>query len=262
MNYQSILAPENNPSYQNYLAKQALANPKQYGINISGANTLTVPEAIIEQPVQTRDFEKLNSLLDIIDSSNTDKSGAKRKIDDLSNISADQPSVDSPYDWSKQFDYMTNNYYYYNHKTGVSQWEKPEAYIDSDVLAEAGAVDQGQVSVTTPYAVQASFTSKNGKFSTAGSGTYWEKVCLKSYSLKGCYILFECDGIRWAGQWTEKVDKCQVCFNIRYHKLHISNHLLIFSFNPAFFDLQSLDRNRQEAKEKRAEILVSSFLSN
>mmetsp|Transcript_17894 Transcript_17894/g.17964 ORF Transcript_17894/g.17964 Transcript_17894/m.17964 type:complete len:241 (+) Transcript_17894:53-775(+) len=205
-----IFSPDQNPSYQNYLAKQILANPTKYfpkAVTTGNDANETNPS----DSLQTSDaYSRLNSLLDRIDSTKTQNTDEKNDSAAESNIS----EADSAYDWSCQFDPVTNLNYYYNHRTGKSQWERPEGYIDSTVIASGlsnTSTDQFNTSSSNEYLSQASFNLQTGRFSQSGTSSYWDKVGRP--------------GDREGRQMS------------------------------AFFDIQDLDTNRIQAKEKKKEIL-------
>lgn len=107
-----------NPSYQNYLAKQMLANPKTYNIPTYDQKSLQMYAEQGKAHETDVLSSKLGSILDSIDSNK------KRSADALEGPTAytSCAAVESPFDWTKQFDSNTNHYYYYNCKTGISQW--------------------------------------------------------------------------------------------------------------------------------------------
>jgi hypothetical protein len=152
-----------NPSYQNYLAKQMLANPKVHGL------TTPSDEPDPEKPT-TGDIvstNKLGSLLDTIDST---------KASTLSTIPLPKAleSTSSPFDWIRQYDVTYGQNYYYNYKTGVSQWEQPEGFVETTTYSSTPVVSLP--SSATPAQYAATFNSKTGEFSTIGTGTYWDKM--------------------------------------------------------------------------------------
>jgi hypothetical protein len=159
--------PEGNPSYQNYIAKQMLANPRAYGLAPAVSIPIEVKNEAMADPELVAAQSKLHALLDSID-------GNKRKRDDeeggeeLAEREKEQPAVDlieSPFDWSKHTDPSTGVPYYFNHRTGASQWERPSNFIEpADAIA------------APDYGARATFASKNGAFSTSGDSTYFEKV--------------------------------------------------------------------------------------
>jgi len=110
-----------------------------------------------EEVVAARD--RLNALLD-----NIDTNKRKREGDDEAPTCAGAAVASTPYEWRKIFDPASKNYYYHNHRTGVTQWDRPEAFVDApkDVSAD--------------YTAVASFSSKNGAFASGGTDTYWDQV--------------------------------------------------------------------------------------
>mmetsp|Transcript_9503 Transcript_9503/g.14304 ORF Transcript_9503/g.14304 Transcript_9503/m.14304 type:complete len:225 (+) Transcript_9503:161-835(+) len=151
-----------NPSYQNYMAKQMLANPKAHGL------TTATPELSTEPPVASTDTDKLGSLLDAIDS--------KRKHEPSDTSESSAADISSPFDWIKQFDPTYGVPYYYNYKTGQSQWERPEGFIETPTVAPvAPAASVTAASTTSSAGYAATFNAKTGSFSSTGQGTYWEQ---------------------------------------------------------------------------------------
>eukprot|EP01041_Mallomonas_annulata_P004412 gene4411-8784_t len=206
-----MLTSDQNPSYQNYLAKQILANPTKYGVNLSSAHTddLLSSKSSVDGK-KTDDMQKLNSLLDSIDS----KLPFSTEDNKLCNTNTEKvDDVESPYDWSRQFDPSTNFFYYYNHRTGMSQWERPDGYIDTDVVQSSSTLGPSidSISTSSDYTAQASFNAQSGRFSQSGTTSYWDKVGRQ--------------GDREGRQMS------------------------------AFFDIQSLEQNRQEAKDMKKKIL-------
>ena len=192
---QYLITPDQNPSYQNYLAKKVLANPASIGINYPTVSVNDDTAVAADGEVLTKEYEKLNSVLDSLDSSSTSLLGTKRKSEDTDTTLGvgsqhecnSNQEEESPYDWSRQFDYATNHDYYYNHRTGASQWERPNGYIDSEVAfanTMLAQVDAGSYANPDPYAHKATFTSKTGKFSQAGPESYWDKVMPLFHKIK------------------------------------------------------------------------------
>ena len=158
--------PEGNPSYQNYIAKQMLANPRAYGLAPAVSIPLEVKKEVMADPELVAAQSKLHDLLDSID-------GNKRKRDDEGGVLQPEENekeqhadlIESPFDWSKHVDPTTGVSYYFNHRTGITQWERPSNFIEpADAIA------------APDYGVRATFASKNGAFSTSGDATYFEKV--------------------------------------------------------------------------------------
>ncbi|CAE7436742.1 unnamed protein product, partial [Symbiodinium microadriaticum] len=167
-----------NPSYQNFLAKQMLANPQAHGLTTTPSADVT-----IEPSKEEVGSQKLGNILDIIDSKRKEPSedtdpdpvlthaaAASEKEASTSSSSLPPPVESSPYDWIKNFDASTGHFYYYNYKTGVSQWERPDNFVET--ATPAPALPQP----TDPSAYAATFNQKTGQFSATGSGTYWEQV--------------------------------------------------------------------------------------
>lgn len=77
--------------------------------------------------------------------------------------------------WSKLYDPNTGHFYYYNSRTFISQWEKPEGFVDSDVPPPP-AWATTSVSSSADLTVQATFNKQSGRFSHAGDGTYFERI--------------------------------------------------------------------------------------
>eukprot|EP00603_Paraphysomonas_imperforata_P007190 CAMPEP_0114427152 /NCGR_PEP_ID=MMETSP0103-20121206/8186_1 /TAXON_ID=37642 ORGANISM="Paraphysomonas imperforata, Strain PA2" /NCGR_SAMPLE_ID=MMETSP0103 /ASSEMBLY_ACC=CAM_ASM_000201 /LENGTH=351 /DNA_ID=CAMNT_0001596175 /DNA_START=62 /DNA_END=1117 /DNA_ORIENTATION=- len=155
----------------------------------------------------------LDSLLDAIDSK---KRGAGTGIAAGSTAStgATTASADSPYDWSKQFDPATGLFYYYNFRTGVTQWEVPEGFIDYHVPPPSASSTSTSAPTSTGTAdhlvASSSFNAKTGAFSGAGGDSYWSRV----------------------GRQGDREGRQMA----------------------AFFDLDSFEQNREEAKRKKQEL--------
>lgn len=106
------------------------------------------------------DAMRLDDLLDCIDSKKKMKTneciGSSERSDTV-------PALPAAYTWSKHFDQTAQKFYYYNHKTQVSTWEKPLLFDEKDkdeVLTVA----------------KASFNARSASFAVAGDQTYFEKV--------------------------------------------------------------------------------------
>jgi hypothetical protein len=101
--------------------------------------------------------DKLNALLDGIDSKSGAAGGAEEGAE-----------TQSPYEWRVALDPASNKQYYYNHRTNAVQWERPAAFADPPAApAPAAAPD---------YTAVASFSSRNGAFSSGGTSSYWDQV--------------------------------------------------------------------------------------
>jgi hypothetical protein len=125
--------------------------------------------------------DRLNALLDNIDS--------KRKREEPSSAMA--ATVESPFDWVRYKDPQTTMDYYYNIRTGVTQWERPAAFTEASVASTAGSVSTGGYLYGVggdQYVAQASFNKKAGSFGAAGATTYWEQVVLHTYAFVYIYI--------------------------------------------------------------------------
>lgn len=210
-----------NPSYQNFLAKQMLANPKAHGLNS------TTPALANDAPSTDDSGQKLGNLLDVIDSKRkqppedtdaeqdsvavTGESASEETV--LNDVAAAPPAAappgpaSSPYDWIKNFDATTGHFYYYNYKTGLSQWEMPEGFVETPTPYQQPAP------LTDPSAYAATFNQKTGSFSATGTSSYWEQV--------------DRPPDREGRQMS------------------------------AFFDLNALEKNRAEAKAKKEQLQVS-----
>jgi hypothetical protein len=169
------MGAQDNPSYQNYLANQVLASMKSSsGGNIGGVRHYA-PDDRTSESLECS--EKLGSLLDVIDSTKSSSTTDPKNSSSTSSGFAAATDLSSPYDWIKHFDTTHGQFYYYNYKTGISQWEEPEGFIEPVIItppnptASAGSIT-GEAS--TGYA--ATFNAKTGAFSTAGGSTYWDTV--------------------------------------------------------------------------------------
>lgn len=88
----------------------------------------------------------------------------------------------SIYDWCKQFDPSSGYFYYYNYRTGATQWEMPEGFIETPQTAAYGygAYGYPQYAATSSYdnsmTAVASFNAKTGSFNVAGTESHFSKV--------------------------------------------------------------------------------------
>lgn len=121
---------------------------------VAHAQQVMAATKVNEDPEVVAARDRLNALLDGIDSN-------KRKRDGEEETSS---AVVTPYEWRKIFDPASKAYYYYNHRTGVTQWERPAAFVDAPAAP------------TADYTAVASFSSKNGAFAADGSSSYWDQV--------------------------------------------------------------------------------------
>ena len=161
----TIDLPLSNSPHKNDSASHQVASLSSNGLLASADMAI---EAKVVDPGLIEAQSRLHALLDSID-------GNKRKREDESlnkthkhlhgKNSIDDSSVDSPLDWTKQLDPATGVPYYYNHRTHVSQWEKPNAYVDSFVATSASG-----------YSARATFAKANGSFSASGDNSYWDQV--------------------------------------------------------------------------------------
>lgn len=117
--------------------------------------------------------------------------------------------------WTKLYDPNTGYYYYYNSKTMVSQWEKPEGFVETDAPPPPPSWAPLSSTVSADYIVQATFNKQTGRFSHTGTDSYFEHV----------------------GRAPDREGRQM----------------------SAFFDLSQLERNREEAKKKKQELLSSSI---
>ena len=87
-------------------------------------------------------LSNLDSILDFIDS-------RKRKLQEEESSSSSSSSSSNlkneyidplaSFYWTKYFDGASNNYYYHNRKTNITQWEVPEDYVEQSQLKVEGA---------------------------------------------------------------------------------------------------------------------------
>ncbi len=156
---------------QNYLPKPSLSS-----------SSLTSSVTLSSDLKAAECSEKLGSLLDVIDSVN---SQAKLTENQETSIgigagagggggSVSNMSESSPYDWIKHFDPTHQQFYYYNYKTGVSQWEQPPDFIEPVIVAPTTTKPEMTTEASKGYS--ASFNTRTGTFSASGAKTYWETV--------------------------------------------------------------------------------------
>lgn len=123
--------------------------------------------------------DRLSALLDSIDS--------KRKREVPQAAASAAVAVESPYEWMRYKDPTTSLDYYYNIRTGVTQWERPAAFTESATSSSSSssistASSYGSASgyayglCGDAYSAQASFNKKAGSFAASGTTTYWEQV--------------------------------------------------------------------------------------
>lgn len=161
-----------NPSYQNFLAKQMLANPTAHGITPTSSAPISD-----EPPKEEVNSQKLGQILDVIDSKRKEPSEDTDPGLTMPATSSATPAPvsaavvpSSPFDWIRNFDASTGHFYYYNYKTGVSQWEMPEGFVETATPAPAVPLHTDIAS----YA--ATFNQKTGHFSATGTQSYWEQM--------------------------------------------------------------------------------------
>jgi hypothetical protein len=163
---------QDNPSYQNYLANQVLASMKSSSAGHMDSGSYGgrpyAPDDRTSTSIECS--EKLGSLLDVIDSTKSYSSDPK-------NSSSSAADLSSPYDWIKHYDTTHSQFYYYNYKTGVSQWEEPEGFIEPVIVTPPKPIaSDGSISGEASKGYAATFNAKTGAFSTAGGSTYWDTV--------------------------------------------------------------------------------------
>lgn len=181
---------------------------KQYG---QYTNNSWQPPTGASTAAASSSSSHLDSLLDAIDSK---KRCAGAVPTSTSATETTTASAESPYDWSKQFDPTTGLFYYYNFRTGVTQWEVPEGFVDYHVpppsAASVSSATATSTAVPDHLVASSSFNAKTGAFSGAGGDNYWSRVGRQS----------DREGRQMA----------------------------------AFFDLDSFAQNREEAKRKKQEL--------
>ena len=111
------------------------------------------------------DAQRLDDLLDFIETQKKKIKADTETSDDNDLKRESLPDSSSSYTWSKHFDVNVQMFYYFNHKTKVSQWEKPLLFEDVPTA-----------SVSSSVTAHASFNSREKSFSVAGQDTYFEKV--------------------------------------------------------------------------------------
>lgn len=226
-----------NPSYQNYLANQLLLSRK----SASASNAPLTKNDITSIECS----EKLGSLLDVIDSVKQSTQITNNITTTSGHITSDISDISSPYDWIRHFDATHGQYYYYNYKTGVSQWEKPEDFIEPVVMTSSlsslsSASIQNSSSqrlpalsgeASTGYA--ATFNTRTSTFATSGGPqSYFDTV----------------------GRPTDREGR-QLAGKISSHN---STTFMII----AFFNLNDLERNREEAKMRKKQLQVLTYLTH
>lgn len=217
-----------NPSYQNYLANQLLLSRKSAALSSAPLtkNDITSIEC----------SEKLGSLLDVIDSvkQSTQIASGNNPSDGSSTNTTNIYDISSPYDWIRHFDATHGQYYYYNYKTGLSQWEKPDDFIEPVVTAPLAVSSSSTLpalsgEASTGYA--STFNPRTSTFASAGGP--------KSY-VDSAGRPTDREGRQLAGR------RCSFIFCL--------------TSMIAFFNLNDLERNREEAKIRKKQLQVDEFL--
>ena len=123
----------------------------------------------------------LSRLLDTIDQ----KSGKVANLA-LTNQTAQDvlSTVDRklPDNWASFVDPTSKKTYYHNYSTGVTQWDKPEGFVEvvasssSALLPDPEAVVEDEIALSAKnYQATASFNKANGRFANMGDDTYWQR---------------------------------------------------------------------------------------
>lgn len=86
--------------------------------------------------------------------------------------------------WYSYFDGKTCKRYYYNHISGVTQWEKPDA---ADIVVVPPPAPLSRPTDDVPVE-KAYFSRTSGRFSHAGSQTYWAMVCALQRCLSRSHV--------------------------------------------------------------------------
>jgi hypothetical protein len=182
-------APENNgSSASNSSARAMMRYPALSAASSSSGGRIA--GTVIVDPSVAQAQDRLNALLDNIDS--------KRKREEPS--SAVVAPVESPFDWVRYKDPQTSMDYYYNIRTGVTQWERPAAFAEGGAASTVGSASTVSSRASTSgymygvggddYVAQASFNKKVGSFGVAGTTTYWEQV-MHRYSYYMCTFILD-----------------------------------------------------------------------
>lgn len=123
----------------------------------------------------------LSKLLDTIDQ----KSGKvanlaltnQSALDVLSNVERKLPD-----NWASFVDPTSKKTYYHNYSTGVTQWDKPEGFVEviassnSALIPDPETVAEDEIALSAKsYQATASFNKANGRFANMGDDTYWQR---------------------------------------------------------------------------------------
>lgn len=119
----------------------------------------------------------LNSLLDKIDNNKNDKiresetnSIHNSKIQKLNHLE------DEHLNWKKYYDNCSGKFYYHNHVTNITTWDKPDSFEDPITSIFSCDLNMSQNNLQEDYKAIAYFNKGAGHMST--DSTYWEKVIL------------------------------------------------------------------------------------
>lgn len=146
------------------------------------------------------DIEALQRLDRILNNSSNEPELLKKKKLEISSSSLSSSASSSsnnndllsilymkPPPWIKYFDTVSLKYYYHNHETNITQWEVPNDYTEvieptppttenSSIYNSSSSASCNEYPSQSEYKSAASFTTTNGVFNNAGTGSYWDKV--------------------------------------------------------------------------------------
>jgi hypothetical protein len=132
----------------------------------------------------------LSSLLDSIDK----KTGNYSDVHLVENKKAVvAPIVSSALkadNWAAFPDPTTGVTYYHNFTTNVTQWDKPDGFVEltkayiqpaAEIPTAATVLQQHQATMNNEYAVKASFNKSRGSFEHTGGDDYWQTVSFSKF---------------------------------------------------------------------------------
>lgn len=165
------LDTETQKSYKEYLLKQLLDNPQSLGLDMMG-NKDNKNEGMKHNHHTPNVELKLDSIGNKkVDGTKNDTGISNTNVINMEHIEKKQ--ID--YDWSKQYDQSSCCYYYYNFRTGLSQWEQPDNYMDTSQYSSFSSAVPVASDATSTAAV-ATFNARTGSFTSSGIDSYWQQV--------------------------------------------------------------------------------------
>ena len=81
---------------------------------------------------------------------------------------------DHPLDWFQYTDPASGKAYYHNYKLNKTQWDKPIGFVP--IMDKSGLAVNTTNVVQEQFKAVASFNRSDGRFTSSGSDSYWDKV--------------------------------------------------------------------------------------